>query len=124
MKNKENLSYVIFLSSVAALGGFLFGYDTAVISGTIKSVSSQFGMDEVATGWYVGCALVGSIFGVAIAGRLSDMFGRKPVLLLSAVLFTSSSIGCMFSHDEFSLVARSEERRVGKECRSRWSPYH
>ena len=105
MKAKENLVYVIFLSSVAALGGFLFGYDTAVISGTIKSVSTQFGMDEVSTGWYVGCALVGSILGVAIAGRLSDIFGRKPVLLLSAVLFTSSSIGCMLSASEFSLVA-------------------
>ena len=105
MKDKENLVYVIFLSSVAALGGFLFGYDTAVISGTIKSVSLQFGMDEVATGWYVGCALIGSIFGVVVAGRLSDMFGRKPVLLLSAVLFTSSSIGCMLSADEFSLIA-------------------
>ena len=105
MKAKANLSYVIFLSSVAALGGFLFGYDTAVISGTIKSVSTQFGMDEVTTGWYVGSALVGSILGVAAAGRLSDLFGRKPVLLLSAVLFTSSSIGCMLSVSEFSLVA-------------------
>ncbi len=104
MKSKENLAYVIFLSVVAALGGFLFGYDTAVISGTIKSVSVQFSMDEVATGWYVGCALVGSIFGVAIAGRLSDMFGRKRVLLLSAVLFTASGIGCMLSGDEISLV--------------------
>ena len=105
MKNRENLVYVIFLSSVAALGGFLFGYDTAVISGTIKSVSTQFKMDEVATGWYVGCALIGCILGVSIAGKSSDMFGRRPILMFAAVLFTSSSIGCMLSHDEFSLIA-------------------
>ena len=85
-KNEENLLYVIFLAAVAALGGFLFGYDTAVISGTIGNVATQFGLDDVSTGWYVGCALVGSILGVAIAGKLSDFFGRKPVLVFSAKL--------------------------------------
>ena len=107
MSNKntgENLAYVIFLSAVAALGGFLFGYDTAVISGTIGSVAAQFGLNDVTTGWYVGCALVGSIGGVAIAGKLSDYFGRKVVLLFSAVLFSSSAIGCMFSGNISQLV--------------------
>jgi sugar porter (SP) family MFS transporter len=103
-KTGENLGYVIFLSSVAALGGFLFGYDTAVISGTIGSVASQFSLNDVSTGWYVGCALVGSIFGVAIAGKLSDYFGRKPVLLISSVLFSSSAIGCMLSANISQLV--------------------
>lgn len=103
-KNKENLLYVIYLAAVAALGGFLFGYDTAVISGTIGSVASQFSLNDVTTGWYVGCALVGSILGVAIAGKLSDHFGRKPILLLSAVLFSSSGIGCMLSSTITELV--------------------
>ena len=103
-KEKENLLYVIFLASIAALGGFLFGYDTAVISGTIGSVSAQFGLNDVSTGWYVGCALVGSIMGVAVAGKLSDLFGRKGVLLFSAVLFTSSGVGCMFSGSISDLV--------------------
>ena len=102
--NKENLLYVIFLAAVAALGGFLFGYDTAVISGTISSVATQFSLNDVSTGWYVGCALVGSIMGVAVAGKLSDQFGRKGVLLFSAVLFTSSGIGCMFSESISGLV--------------------
>jgi len=102
--NKENLWYVIFLAAVAALGGFLFGYDTAVISGTIGSVAAQFGLNDVNTGWYVGCALVGSILGVAIAGKLSDYFGRKAVLLFSAVLFTCSGFGCMFSETISGLV--------------------
>jgi len=101
---KENISYVIFLSVVAALGGFLFGYDTAVISGTITSVSAQFNMNDASLGWYVGCALAGSIFGVSIAGKLSDFFGRKPVLLLSAVLFSVSGIGCMLSANIDQLV--------------------
>ncbi len=96
--------YVIFLAAVAALGGFLFGYDTAVISGTIGSVSAQFGLNDVNTGWYVGCALVGSIIGVAMAGKLSDYFGRKGVLIFSAVLFTGSGIGCMLSGSISDLV--------------------
>jgi len=100
----ENIVYVIFLASVAALGGFLFGYDTAVISGTIGSVSSQFGLNDATTGWYVGSALVGSIAGVAIAGKLSDYFGRKIVLILSAVLFSVSAIGCMISGSISDLV--------------------
>ncbi len=104
-KNKEeNLRYVIFLATVAALGGFLFGYDTAVISGTIGSVAAQFSLNDVTTGWYVGCALVGSIVGVVIAGKLSDQFGRKAVLLLSAVLFTGSGIGCMLAENITQLV--------------------
>lgn len=101
---KENLQYVIFLATVAALGGFLFGYDTAVISGTIGSVSSQFNLNDVSTGWYVGCALVGSILGVTLAGKLSDYFGRKLVLLFSAVLFSTSAIGCMISGNISELV--------------------
>ncbi|MEI7525649.1 MAG: sugar porter family MFS transporter [Mariniphaga sp.] len=105
IQNKnENMLYVIFLAAVAALGGFLFGYDTAVISGTIGSVSAQFGLNDVNTGWYVGCALVGSIIGVAMAGKLSDYFGRKGVLIFSAVLFTGSGIGCMLSGSISDLV--------------------
>jgi sugar porter (SP) family MFS transporter len=100
----KQLRYVEFLSFVAALGGFLFGYDTAVISGTVDPVAAQFGLDDLATGWYVGCALVGSILGVMFAGPLSDRFGRKIVLLLSAVLFLSSAVGCMISANISQLV--------------------
>lgn len=85
---------VAFLSFVAALGGILFGYDTAVISGTISAVAERFALDAMAKGWYVGCALVGSIGGVTVAGWLSDRFGRKPTMLFSSVLFSVSAIGC------------------------------
>ncbi len=104
MGQSINLRYISFLSVVAALGGFLFGYDTAVISGTITQVSIQFGLDTISQGWYVGCALLGSILGVSVAGFLSDKFGRKKILILSAVLFSVSAIGCAFSADISQLV--------------------
>lgn len=105
MQKAENISsYVIFLSVVAALGGFLFGYDTAVISGTVSQVTSQFGLTTLQSGWYVGCALIGSISGVLFAGALSDYFGRKKTMLLSAVLFTTSALGCAVAPDFNQLV--------------------
>ena len=105
MKDQSNqMVYVVWLSLVASLGGFLFGYDTAVISGTVDQVSLQFHLSDITKGWYVGCALVGSIAGVLVAGSLSDKFGRKIVLLLSAVLFSVSGIGCMIAGSEVELV--------------------
>lgn len=103
-QNSSQLRFVIWLSVVASLGGFLFGYDTAVISGTVDQVSIQFNLDDITKGWYVGCALVGSIGGVMAAGTLSDRFGRKIVMLLSSVLFTVSAMGCMISGSEDQLV--------------------
>ena len=97
MKSIINLGYLIFLSVVAALGGFLFGYDTAVISGTIAQVSQLFQLDTIQQGWYVGCALVGSIAGVLFAGILSDKIGRKRTMIISAFLFSASAIGCALS---------------------------
>lgn len=96
INKKENISYVVFLSIIGAIGGFLFGYDVAVISGTIEQVTEQFALDTVSVGWYVGCALVGSIIGVAFAGKIADVLGRKWTMLLAATLFTISALGCMF----------------------------
>ncbi len=104
MKSTINLGYLVFLSVVAALGGSLFGYDTAVISGTIAQVTEQFGLDALQQGWYVGCALIGSIIGVLFAGILSDKFGRKSTMILAAILFSTSAIGCAVSTDFNQLV--------------------
>lgn len=104
MNKTENIRYVAFLSLVAALGGFLFGYDTAVISGTVSKVSTQFQLSTLQSGWYVGCALVGSIIGVIFAGALSDKLGRKKTMILSAILFSASAIGCAVSGNLDQLV--------------------
>jgi sugar porter (SP) family MFS transporter len=101
---KAGKGYVDKLAIIASLGGFLFGYDTAVISGTINFVSSQFHLDAAGTGWYVSSALLGCISGVSVAGILSDKYGRKKLLILSALFFAVSAIGCAFAIGFTSLV--------------------
>lgn len=93
------------MAIVAAVGGILFGYDTAVISGTTEIVKNQFQLNDFTEGWYVGCALIGSIFGVLVAGSLSDYLGRKLTMLISAALFSISAIGCAVCLDFNALVA-------------------
>ena len=105
MKQKNTIGYVIFMAVVAAIGGILFGYDTAVISGTTAIVKSQFHLTDMMEGWYVGCALIGSICGVLVAGSLSDYLGRKLTMLISAALFSISAIGCAVCGSFDSLVA-------------------
>jgi SP family arabinose:H+ symporter-like MFS transporter len=84
------------ITVVASLGGFLFGFDMAVISGVLPFVEKQFSLSAVQEGWFVSAALVGCIIGVAFSGELSDRLGRKKPLLLSATLFLLSAIGCAF----------------------------
>jgi len=90
---KGSMFYVAFTCMVAALGGLLFGYDTAVISGGIGFLIKRFELDPAQEGWAASCALIGCIIGVAIAGTLSDRLGRKKVLILSAVMFLVSALG-------------------------------
>ena len=99
------MGYVIFMAVVAAIGGILFGYDTAVISGTTAIVKNQFQLTDMMEGWYVGCALIGSICGVLVAGSLSDYLGRKLTMLISAALFSISAIGCAVCGSFDGLVA-------------------
>jgi sugar porter (SP) family MFS transporter len=103
MINKQR-TYIIWLAVVASLGGFLFGYDTAVISGTLAFVRTQFGLAAAMEGWYVSSALVGCIAGVSVAGWLSDKYGRKRVLLLAGILFSISAIGCAVSGSFTTLI--------------------
>ena len=101
----KGTAYVIFMAAVAAIGGILFGYDTAVISGTTDIVRNQFSLSASGEGWYVGCALIGSIIGVLCAGSLSDYIGRKITMLISAALFSISAIGCAVCGSFDALVA-------------------
>jgi MFS transporter, SP family, arabinose:H+ symporter len=98
MKIKEinyNWSYLIALSLVSAMGGLLFGYDYVVIGGAKPFYEPFFGITGRAflQGWAMSCALVGCLAGAVISGWLSDRFGRKKLLILSAVLFVAASLG-------------------------------
>jgi SP family arabinose:H+ symporter-like MFS transporter len=91
---KKRSRYLTIITLVASLGGFLFGFDMAVISGVLPLVQNQFDLTPAQEGWFVSSALVGCIIGVAFSGELSDRYGRKKLLFLSAILFLISAIGC------------------------------
>ena len=84
--------YLALIAGVAALGGLLFGYDTAVISGAVGFLQEHFHLNAGLTGWAASSALVGCIAGATIGGPLSDRFGRKPLLLACALVFAVSGL--------------------------------
>jgi len=90
---KQNVSFVILIAGAAALGGFLFGFDTAVINGAVSALSKTFQADSVMTGFAVSCALLGSALGAFIAGAIADRQGRLKSMILASILFTLSAIG-------------------------------
>src|SRR5690606_23942017 len=85
---------LLFACVIAALGGFLFGFDMAVVSGILPFVVKQFALSAFEEGWFVSSALVGCIVGVAVSGELGDRYGRRSVMLLAATLFVVSAIAC------------------------------
>lgn len=91
--NKINMKYVTLVSIVAALGGLLFGFDTAVVSGAIGFMQEKFGLNEFQVGWAVSSLIVGCIIGAATTGVLADKFGRKKVLIAAALLFIIGTAG-------------------------------
>lgn len=91
MNRKRN--NIILACMVASLGGFLFGFDTAVISGTVGFVEKFYELTKIELGWFTGSALLGCIFGAIGAGKLTDKYGRKPILIISGLLFMLSAIG-------------------------------
>jgi MFS family permease len=86
-----NKRYTVFISFIVALGGFLLGFDSAVISGAINGITVYFNMSDWELGFSVGCVIFGAMAGNIVAGPLSDKFGRKKVLIFTAVLFTVSA---------------------------------
>jgi SP family arabinose:H+ symporter-like MFS transporter len=89
--------YLLLAAIVAALGGLLFGFDTAVISGTIPFIQPYFKLDDISLGWTVSSLLAGCIVGVLSAGKPGDLFGRKRTLILAAALFCISAFGSALS---------------------------
>src|SRR5690242_17088029 len=87
-------SGLLLSAIVAALGGLLFGFDTAVISGTTDWLKTQFALTDFTLGFTVSSALIGTIIGSITVGRPADILGRRGILFLLAVLYFISAIGC------------------------------
>ena len=96
--------YLVVICLVAALGGLLFGFDTAVISGAEPLFTAEFRLDPDMEGFVTSAAIIGCFFGALAAGVLADRFGRKKVLLLSAVLFVVSAVWCWTCQTAWELV--------------------
>lgn len=97
MNKKKTSLYVIALSFTASLGGFIFGYDTAIISGCNSFLQTHFNLSPAMLGWVVSSALLGTILGCVISGAITDRFGRKRALILAALLLSLSAIGSMLT---------------------------
>lgn len=93
MSQPKSLGPVFLISSVAALGGFLFGFDSGVINGTVSALTAAFGSSAAVTGFNVASMLLGCAGGAFIAGRTADRFGRRKTLLATAVIFALSAWG-------------------------------
>jgi SP family arabinose:H+ symporter-like MFS transporter len=105
--NNSYKFYLALITVVASIGGLLFGFDMAVISGVLPFVEKQFALTALQEGWFVSSALVGCIAGVSFSGDLSDRLGRKKLLFLSAILFLISAVGCALVHSlDLLIVAR------------------
>jgi len=94
---------ITYICLIAAIGGLLFGFDTAVISGTLSFVKDQFALTASEEGWFVSSGLLGCIAGVILTSFLSDRIGRKKVMILSGFMFLLSGFGCAFAPD-FNLL--------------------
>jgi len=89
---RRSSAYVIALSCVAAIGGFLFGFDSGVINGAVDALARAFGTQAAATGFAVASVLLGCAVGAFGAGTLADSLGRRPTMLLNAILFLASAV--------------------------------
>lgn len=117
-------TYLIMITLIGALGGLLFGYDTAVISGAIGFLETKFGLDANMKGWAVSSAILGCIIGVAIAGYIADSIGRKKTLIITAFLFAISAIGCAIAANFTQLIIARIIGGLGVGAASMLSPLY
>lgn len=105
--DKPNRVYLLLCTVVATVGGLLFGYDTAVIAGTVEYLQEYFELSDIALGWVASSALIGCAFGSVAAGQISDKLGRKPTMVLAGFLFLVSAVwSALPSHPTELAVAR------------------
>ncbi|MEZ5946249.1 MAG: sugar porter family MFS transporter [Hyphomonas sp.] len=98
------MSQVILVTAVATIGGFLFGFDSGVINGTVEGLKVAFNSEDIGTGFNVASMLLGCAVGAALAGTLSDAFGRRTMMLVAAVFFIISAWGSGVAHSSAEFI--------------------
>ena len=119
-----NTSYIVTISFISALGGYLFGFDFAVISGALPFLRDQFGLNEYWEGFATGSLALGAIIGCVIAGSVSDKYGRRPGLLMAASIFAISSLAMAFAPDLSFFIAARFMAGIGVGMASMLSPMY
>lgn len=104
VRDGENTGFIILISCVATIGGFLFGFDSGVINGTVDGLKQTFHSSSAGTGFEVASMLLGCAVGAFFAGRLADRWGRRAVLILSAILFLLSAIGAGMANSSLAFI--------------------
>jgi SP family arabinose:H+ symporter-like MFS transporter len=123
-KMKSNTKYIAFICFIAALGGFLFGFDTAVISGANLYIQPYFGLTDWEFGFVVSSMLVGCAMGGLFAGVPADKFGRRKMLMVTAVLFAISAIGSALATTTVGFVTYRFIGGIGVGAASMLSPIY
>ena len=90
-------AYVIFIAVIAAMGGLLFGFDTGVISGALPFIKQYWKINDAGVELLTTSVLVGATAGALLSGRLSDILGRKKMIIINAIVFTLGAVGCAFA---------------------------
>ncbi len=104
MKQENKTQFVVLITLVATIGGFLFGFDSGVINGTVAGLQQAFHSDKMGTGFNVASMLLGCAAGAFAAGRLADRYGRRNILLVAAVCFSVSALGAGISKVSLEFV--------------------
>lgn len=119
-----NSSYITGISFISALGGYLFGFDFAVISGALPFLRDEFALTSLWEGFLTGSLGLGCIVGCLSAGKIADLYGRRPGLMVAALIFAFSSLGMAFSHSLTLFVSMRFAAGIGVGMASLLSPMY
>lgn len=100
----HNMAFIVLITIVATVGGFLFGFDSGVINGTVDGLKQAFKSDSVVTGFNVASMLLGCAVGAFVAGNLADKFGRRFIMIISAIFFAVSAWGSGIAHGSIEFI--------------------